>query len=254
MGVEVAAASGLVGQVTSVRKTELRCPSLNVASELRSLNRTRRVRRMRRVVIASADAARKSAERGGHRLQCVMVTLTYASESVWASRDVSGYVRRVREWLRYRRIPARYQWVIELTKKGRPHYHLLWWVPRGTRLPKPDQSGQWTLGSSRIELAFRPVGYLVKYATKGTDGELPPGSRLFGTGAPELDVRLATHRAGLPMWLSASTDPNSRCSRVARVGWVEKDSGAIHESPYELRFGRDDWGFVVITIIEKVKQ
>jgi hypothetical protein len=206
---------------------------------------------MRRVVIASADASRDAAAKGGFRTQAVLVTLTYAEGSMWSSRDVSGYVRRVREWLRRRGVEARYQWVIELTARGRPHYHLLWWLPRGMKLPKPDASGQWTRGLSRIEWARRPVGYLVKYATKGTDGDLPSGARLFGTGAPEADVRLATHRAGLPMWLSESTEPDSRWSRRARVGWVERESGEVRCSPFVMQVARDEWGFVVIVVIRK---
>jgi len=238
---------GLVGQATSVT----RYPSLSPSQQLRELSRQRRFRRLRRVVLASADATRDACTAGGFRWQAVLVTLTYRAEASWSSRDISAYVRRTREHLRRRGIAARYQWVIELTRKGKPHYHLLFWLPHGQRLPKPDQSGHWTHGLSRIERARRPVGYLVKYATKGTDGELPKGARLFGTGSPDSDIRHVTHRAGLPMWLSETSDPSTRCSRVARVGWVERNTGAVHQSPFLLRFSRDDWGFVVITVIKR---
>jgi len=241
--------SGLVGQVTSVT----RYPTLSPGQQLRELSRQRRFRRMRRVVLASADTTRDACQRGGFRWSAVLVTLTYREGAAWSSHHVSQYVRRTREYLRRRHCEARYQWVIELTARGRPHYHLLFWLPRGQRLPKPDQSGHWTHGLSRIELARRPVGYLVKYATKGTDGQLPKGARLFGTGSPDSDIRHATHRAGLPMWLSEITDPSIRCYRVARVGWVERETGAVHQSPFLVRFSRDDWGFVVITVVKRVE-
>jgi len=245
--------SGLVGQVTSTtRIQETRYPSMSVGGQLRELNRTRRIRRMRRVVIASADAARQSAERGGSRLWAVFVTLTYRQAEgfgAWSTRDVSEYINRVRTWLGRRAVALRYQWVLELQQSGRPHYHIIFWLPRGLKLPKPDSSGHWTKGQSNIKEATQPVGYLVKYVSKGdTELQFPKGARLFGTGAPEADVRHATHRAGLPMWLSEKTDPASRCTKVARVGWVERATGAIFPSPYKLSWGRDSWGLVVVTV------
>lgn len=166
--------AGLVGQATSVT---LRLPTFSVRQAIRELNRTRRIRRMRRVVISAADATR---DIPGFRCRGIFVTLTCADDAAWSVRDISAYVRAVREWLRRRGIPCRYQWVIELTRRGRPHYHVLFWLPVGIKLPKPDASGQWSKGLTRIELARRPVGYLVKYATKGNlaDSMLPRGARL----------------------------------------------------------------------------
>jgi len=214
---------------------------------------------MRRVVIAAADASRESLERGGQRFYAVLVTLTYKAaegEGAWSSRDVTEYVKTVREWLRRRAVALRYQWCIELQQSGRPHYHLIFWLPKGTRIPKPDSSGQWTKGMSNVKVATRPVGYLVKYVSKGsTESQFPKGARLFGTGAPEADVKLAAHRAGLPIWLLSKIGPCSRArklsSRVVRLGWQDSETSEVFPSPYEVAFGRDDWGFVVITIIER---
>jgi len=236
---------GLVEQVTT--RT---LPHMSEAVAIRELNRERRIRRMRRVVIASADATRALR---GFRVKGILVTLTYRDSSPWRSEDVTRYVNCVRQWLRRRGVRCRYQWVLELTKRGRPHYHVLFWVPQGTKLPKPDSSGQWVNGLSNIAAARRPVGYLVKYATKGgLDGELlPRGARLFGCGAAEDCVRLARHRAGLPAWLNEAASPCSRVVRVVRVGWVEADTGAIHRTPYEVLFLRNDLGFVVVVVCRK---
>lgn len=214
---------------------------------------------MRRVVIAAADAARAAVERGGSRFWAVFVTLTYKAaegEGAWSTRDITEYVKRVRAWLDYRGLDLRYQWCIELQQSGRPHYHVIFWLPRGVKLPRPDTSGQWEKGSSNIKLATRPVGYLVKYVSKGSaESEFPKGARLFGTGSPDADVKLAAHRAGLPMWLLQKIGPESRARklshRAVRLGWQDSESLEVFPSPYELCCTRDDWGFVVITIIER---
>lgn len=240
-------ASGLVRQVTSATRRTM--PTLSKAGALRELNNRRRVRRMRRVVIASADASRELVQRGGNRFDGIFVTLTYQQELHYTTRDISEYIDRTRKWLKRRNVKAFYQWVIELTKKGKPHYHVLWWVPKGTRLPKPDESGMWQKGLSRIEKAFKPVGYLVKYATKGDGGEFPKGARLFGVGAQDEAVKLARHRFGLPMWLFERTE--GRCARVARVGWVDKSTGVIHDTPVLFSVSKDEWGFIVVEITPK---
>lgn len=243
-------ASGLVGQVTSptcvVRHT---MPTLSMSGALRELNNRRRMRRMRRVVIAAADASRDLVQRGGNRFDAVFVTLTYRSDQFYSTRDVSVYIDLTRKWLKRRNVKAFYQWVIELTQKGKPHYHIIWWVPKGLRLPKPDASGMWAKGSSNIKLATRPVGYLVKYVSKGDGGEFPKGARLFGVGAQDEGVKLARHRFGLPMWLFEKTE--GRCARVPRVGWVDKSTGEVHDTPFLFSIDKDAWGFIVVTITPK---
>lgn len=207
---------------------------------------------MRRCVITAADIARDESKRPGFRSTCVLVTLTYRPEAQWAPEHVSEYVKRTTKWAARRGFKLRYQWVIELTKRGVPHYHLLFWLPHGERLPKPDISGHWPHGLSKIERARKPVGYLVKYASKGEFSayRLPKHARLFGVGGSSPEGRLATHRAGLPMWLSASLQDGTRAKRIPRVGWLERETGSIFESPYVFRWERDEWGIpqVVITV------
>ena len=54
-----------------------------------------------------------------------MVTLTYRDDVDWSPRQVSNYLKCVREWARRKGIFIHYVWVLELTKRGRPHYHVL---------------------------------------------------------------------------------------------------------------------------------
>jgi len=238
-----AAAPGLVEQVTSQTRTTVF--ATNRLSEARAqVSRHRRIRRMRRCVIAHADTVR---DLPGFRHQALLVTLTYRPDAGWDSKQVARYVDLTRKHLARRGVELRYQWVIELTRKGRPHYHLLFWVPHGTRIPKPDESGHWPHGLTRVEVARRPVGYLVKYATKGDGGELPRGARLFGCGG-DRDARFQAHRKGLPAWLDEAATPGTRVRRVPFVGWLEADTGAIHASPFRFVWGRDPCGLVTLTM------
>ena len=233
---------GLVGQVTSL-----------TYSDARDLNTRRRVRRMRRVVIAAADASRDVVSARGHRVVAVMVTLTYRPEVEWSRKQVSGYVQAVRAWLRRRGQLFGYQWVLELTQAGRPHYHVVFWLRKGVRIPKPDSSGQWPHGMTRIVEASKPVGYLVKYVSKGTlegEHEVPKGARLFGAGSQAQEVKHARHRAGLPLWLHDATAAESRVARETGVGWVERMTGEIFQSPFVVRVYRER-GRVVIVVRQR---
>ena len=203
---------------------------------------------MRRCVVAHAEAVRQIR---GTRTDTIMVTLTYRADAEHSPRQVSRALHCVRQYCRRRGVPVAHQWVIETTQAGRPHYHVLLWVPRGFRFPKFDEAGWWPHGSTRIELARRAVGYLVKYASKGFDGKLPFGCRLFGTGG-ESQAAFARHRAGLPWWLNKAAAPGERVRRVAG-GWIEVTTGRFFDSPYVVRFLRSASGNVILDVSERVR-
>jgi len=56
---------------------------------------------------------------------------------------------------------------------------------------------------------------------------------LFGCGG-EPCARFAAHRAGLPRWLDAAATSSSSVHRVTGLGWCERETGAIHQSPFEM--------------------
>lgn len=235
------AASGLVEQVTT-----LRGPSLRFL--MRDLNQTRRVRRMQQVVRAAAHAAEQVPY--GAKPSCIMVTLTYREGVKWEAGHIRQFIQAVKLHLDKGRKAIRYQWVLELTKRGRVHYHVLLWLHPLTRLPKPDESGLWLHGMSRIERARRAVGYICKYASKGcgdTD-RIPRGARLFGVGSPSEAEKFACHRAGLPRWLRERSSVTTRCVRIPRAGWCEKETGLLHASPYRVRWWRepDAWHIQIV--------
>jgi hypothetical protein len=111
------------------------------------------------------------------------ITLTYAPSHRWDRRDVSRFLNALRGYYKRRGWRFIYFWVAELQQRGAVHYHLIVFIPRGHKLPYPDQRW-WRKGSSNICSVRRFAKYLAKYLQKGSQGELkfPKGLRLFGYG------------------------------------------------------------------------
>jgi hypothetical protein len=255
--VAAAPGPGLVDKETSNDdRPSFSCTRTNHGLErdvYRELDLQRRLRKLRRVVVASAEACRDSAERAGARPSAVMVTATYRPGVEWSPRHVSQLTKRYREWCNSRGFACRYQWVLELTRRGVPHYHVLFWLPHHVRIPKPDQAGWWDHGSTRVERARRAVGYLVKYASKGglvDEDSVPKGARLYGVGNA-LDERHAVRRSRLPVWLDKASNPAGVPKRVARLGWVCDVDGTVFRSPFEFHVGRDSDGHYCVVFINR---
>jgi hypothetical protein len=208
---------------------------------------------MRSVVIASAKAAKQYLDASGAGYWNPFVMLTYRPGVAWAPEHISDYLKHVKRYCARAKAECRYEWVIELQPCGAPHYHVLFWLPYGFMLPKPDAAGMWPHGFSGIQAARNAVGYIVKYATKGSNEchDLPKNCRLFGVGGGGADERLVTHRAGLPMWLRELLACGSRAQKVSHVGWVCRSTGQIFKSPFCLSWCKDEWGIVVVTITRK---
>ena len=206
---------------------------------------------MRKTVLRFVDVAREGLSAPG-RLppELVMVTLTYRPGVEWEPRHISAFVQRVAEWLERRGYSYAYAWVLEMQRRGAPHYHVLFWLPRGVRLPKPDVCGPrqrtafWPFGMTKIELARSP-GYIVKYASKGEDAPLPFGARLFGVGASVRQWRRDARWWALPLWLRQASAVGDVFSRLCGVGWVNRGTGSIHVSPWRFGFCEDEAGCVV---------
>lgn len=121
---------------------------------------------------------------------------------------------------------------------SRQNLDILLWLPKGVTLPKPDKQGWWPWGHTRIEWARRPVGYLVKYASKGRDGlGFPKGARIHGCSG--LDRERRSERAWClspgwvrDLWPEWQVEPR----RAKGGGWVAKASGEWVPSPYGVVF------------------
>lgn len=171
-----------------------------------------------------------------------MLTLTYRPDVGWLPGQISELVRHVRQYLKRRGILMRQVWVQEFTKKGRPHYHLLLWLPLGITLPKPDKRGWWPYGMTKIEWARNAIGYIAKYASKGDSLVQPAkGARMHGNGGLTGDALLEQRWWKLPGWLRVERGvvPLDRVRRAAPGsggGFVNPSSGEVYKSPWVVFF------------------
>jgi hypothetical protein len=209
-----------------------------------------RVRRMKQNVLTSA---RLISERPGvpgfRRPKAAMLTLTYARDGEWQPKHITALLKCIRSWAKRRDVSIPYVWVAELTKRGRVHYHVLLWLPRGFSIPKPDLRGWWTHGSSRIEWAKCAGGYLAKYASKATGATTyPKGARISGSGGLESSERQERRWWLLPSWLRDSAEVDQDWKRApSKTGggfWSQPLRLAV-ASPFRLVAAAAGWVRVV---------
>lgn len=236
MTVALATQSGAAaGLVTTGTSDTRRFIPRGVISE--EQQRAKRLRKMKQNVITSARLHVEEAGQGGFRGRWAMLTLTYRDSEKWVAKQVTELLKCLRQYASRSGFPCRYTWVLELTKRGRPHYHVLVWLPKGRTLPKPDKQGWWKYGLTRIEWARNAVGYLAKYASKGIEDFscIPSGARLSGFGGLNKQSRVELRWWKLPGWLRKTW--NEICD-VARVsgGYVKRTTGEFLASPFRVVF------------------
>jgi len=174
------------------------------------------------------------------RWRVAMLTLTYRPDVDWAPGQVSGVVRHIRQWLARKGHDMRFVWVQEFTKKGRPHYHMLLWLPLGLTIPKPDKQRWWPHGMTKIEWARNAVGYIAKYASKG-DALVQParGARMHGNGGLTGEALIEQRWWRLPGWLRHDVKPSDGVRRAVTGtggGFVNPDTGEVYRSPWVVFF------------------
>lgn len=205
-----------------------------------------RAQRLRKSVITSARLHDQEAKKGSRRGAWYMLTLTYADGSSSGARDVSELLKRMRGHFngivsRARRFAGevfRYLWVGELTQRGRPHYHVLIWVPKGIYFGKVDRRGWWPHGSSQIVKARNAVGYLAKYASKFTSivaGAFPKGFRTHGCGGLDTESRRELRWWKAPLSAREALGPDADI-RKCLGGYFDKLTGEFWSSPWRVTF------------------
>ena len=166
-----------------------------------------RLKKMKRTVITTSRVIQETLTTNRQKFKVAMVTLTYRDDVEWDKRHISTYIDHVRKWAKRRGHQVRYVWVMELTKRGRPHYHVVWWLPKGVSMPMADKQGWWKHGMTNSVWARKPVGYIAKYASKGLAfigddaPQLPKGARICGYGG--LDLPMIDWKCWIlcPSWL-----------------------------------------------------
>ena len=190
----------------------------------------RRIRRMRLVVKGAVIQMQEHLQKNGVRYRAGFGTVTYGPGVPWEPNHIRDLMRHYRRWHKRRKIPFRCIWVAELQKRGAVHYHFVFFLPRGFTPPMPDKQGWWPHGSSNVKWARKPVGYLIKYTSKGeTRGGFPKNCRLFGvSGSPG---PLGWFRA--PYWARKRWNPTDKI--VKRGGfWCNLTVGIGLRSPWVL--------------------
>lgn len=241
MTAHTAFASGLVYNSTS--RTSLAEKLLSHSPHLvdRKQYRTRKVSQ---AVKTTARLHQDEITASGFRFKPAMITATYSPDHHWAKKDITGLLDNCKKYLlrRYSQTRFRYTWVAELTQKGVIHYHIILWLPKGCTLPKPDKRGWWKKGSTRIEWVKNAIGYLAKYASKGseTHHNFPKNARISGyAGLNE------TSRREYRFWRSPASirdlanpegnlAPSTFDIRKTSGGYFNKDTGEYFESQYRL--------------------
>lgn len=160
------------------------------------------------------------------------LTLTYRPGVEWSGKHVSGCINRIRDWCALRGVKPRYVWTAELTQRGVMHYHVAVWLPRGLSLPMPDKQGWWPHGMTQRALAIAPIGYLMKYVSKGDTPfhKFPKGARIYGVGGLCKQGREVRTWLNLPEWAKRLHGVGELCRRAG--GLVVRGTGEVLESPW----------------------
>lgn len=188
---------------------------------------------MKRTVRAVARTVQEVALAGSGRTQPWLVTLTYAQVDGWGPRHVSEFLACLRKWADRRGFVIPYVWTAELQKRGAVHYHVVVWLPVRFSMPRPDKQGWWRYGMTNRVRARKPVGYLVKYASKGDTGRFPRGLRLCGYGGLTTPGRAVRYWLCLPPWVVQRARAYQRVVRLPGGFWLLEETGELLRSAWE---------------------
>lgn len=185
-----------------------------------------------------------------------LVTLTYRDDLMWKPEDVRKAINAMRAWCDRQGVRMVFTWTMELTKRGRPHYHIVVWLPRHLQCPKWDKRGWWCQGMTNVVRAKFAPGYIAKYLSKGVasikhEGAaergwdqdngvargLPRGARMHGNGGLQGTDRTELRWWLLPRWIREEIKWMGEARR-AKGGWICKTTGEFFPTPFEVIFSR----------------
>ena len=203
-----------------------------------------RLRRMRTSVRTSARLISDDISALPERFRAYMVTLTYRPGVSWHSYHISRCIRAYRSWASRLGFVLPYVWVSEIMenryKNGAllgecVHYHVIFWVPARFSLPKADKAGFWKHGYTHSVFSRKPVGYITKYASKGSNVPFPKGIRTHGAGGLSKKSRNERTWWLLPQWVRALFPSPSYCPRrQVGGGFVSRVTGKFVQSIYSV--------------------
>lgn len=214
-----------------------------------------RCKRMRLSVSNAARLLHRQAhvERSAQRWNLKFLTLTYRVADGWRPGHLEAFRANLRVWCARNRVRCRVVWVAELqAQRGAVHYHMVVWLPKGKFLPAPDKGQRhawWPHGSTNIQTAQNPIGYLMKYASKATAAsaaDYPRGCRMFGVGGLDKSGREEVRYWRAPVWVRDAM-PGTADIRKTVGGYVDAHTGEFLRSPWRVCVGPDGqpWAFRV---------
>jgi len=114
------------------------------------------------------------------------------------------------------------------------HYHVAVWLPAALSLPLPDKSRMWVHGMSQRALAIAPIGYLMKYVSKGDTPmhQFPKGARIYGVGGLCQDGKAVRSWLNLPEWCKRLHGVGEVARLVGRL--VVRATGEVLDSPWRV--------------------
>lgn len=188
--------------------------------------RVSRLSRMKRGVKVAAQLLDEDVRACSYRHRPLFVTLTYRNGVTWKPSHIRDFLTAMRNRFSRKGEPLRYVWVLELTARGIPHYHVMFWVRSSLRLPTPDRAGLWPHGMSQVQRARSPVGYLIKYASKGdSETRFPKGARLFGCGGLSVADRATKRWRLIPLYIRVQFNIGDGVRRCPGGGWQSTVTG-----------------------------
>lgn len=191
-------------------------------------------------------------ERSAQRWNLKFLTLTYRKADGWRPGHLGAFRKTFNHWCVANKVRARFVWVAELQERGAVHYHMVVWLPKGKFLPAPDKGQRhawWPHGSTNIQTAQNPIGYLMKYASKATAASAasyPRGCRMFGVGGLDKSGREEVRYWRSPVWVRDAM-PGTADIRKTVGGYVDAHTGEFLRSPWRVFVGPDGqpWAFRV---------
>lgn len=202
----------------------------------------RRAARCHHRTVTRARLFAERVQRGGRRGRWLMVTFTYRDGVKWQASHTAEFWHRCRQWYRRQGVQLHYLWAMELTGRGRPHYHALIWIPRHLMLPTPDKRGWWPHGMTRTEVARNAVGYIAKYASKNLGGNpcndegleyrFPRSARICGGSQLAADQGVEWRYWIAPRWARDLVPMCTDLRRAPGGGYFVPDTGELLSSPW----------------------
>lgn len=201
-----------------------------------------RYTKMKRSTITSARLHQEAMTFQRARFKTAMLTLTYRPGVDWQPHHVSDLLKCIREHCRREGFLFRGVWVAELQQRGAVHYHLIFWLPFGVTLPKPDKRGWWPHGMTQWMWIRKPLRYVTKYVSKGSgDLHFPKGLRLYSAFGLGKQQKMQRRWWMLPSYIRERFDNWQDDVMRAAKGFVVRSTGEHVNSLYRfmgMEFGQ----------------